>query len=693
MRGLRAGWLILTPAVALAVGMVPAIPAAGQVFGQRMMRAGGVGFPVNTTDSRGNQWMIYQGGWLRQMSNTPQGNYQLYSQGAMLMLNGAQINMNNNQVQVDPKTGEAVLENLAGNNGLTATRHILVNKEEGYVRYIDVIKNTQNRDQDVTIMIQSNFNYGINNAQMVEDPKQKGQNLAWVAQVPIGVPQTLMEVFGGKGAKTLPSINYPQGNNYVQATLQTKIPAGKEVALMHLHSVMPSEQAATKFVQDLKESKLMATIPAPLRKLIVNFKGGDQFIGDYELLRGDLFDVVELHGGDQIKGTLQEPAYKLNTFYGQVTLPVQKVIGLINVGAFRPRQLIVMRDGEVFGGMLEGDGIKIQLSSGQTTQIPLAQINRIGYRKGPNEPEEWKFTQPMVMMRSGDRVAVKLPAGPIDVATRYGELKLAPASIAAIAFQNEDNGVHTIYLTDGSHFAGLAIGNDFEMKLADTAGGQVVKFPATAIARMQFVPEMPELDDEAVPTLQLATGDELVGTLEGPLKLDTAFDTLAFDGREIKKLSRSGNSSTDVQVVLWDDTSVSGQLQEQELSCRLNSGAVMKVPVGLVEQYAQPRPRPSAPTVQKIKSLVGDLAATDWKQRDRSAAQLTAMGPTAAAVLREMRDAQPEEVRQRIDQVLKQIGQGPATRPADHAGAPAQPRETGEIEVEPVQEMPMLPAN
>jgi hypothetical protein len=175
---------------------------------------------------------------------------------------------------------------------------------------------------------------------------------------------------------------------------------------------------------------------------------------------------------------------------------------------------------------------------------------------------------------------------------------------------------------------------------------------------------MPELDEEAAPTMQLATGDELVGTLQGPLKLDTAFDTLAFDGREVKKLARTGGSSTDVQVVLWDDTSISGQLQEQELSCRLNSGAVMKVPVGMVEQYTQPQPHPSASTVQKIKSLVGELAATDWKQRDRAAAKLAAMGQSAAPVLRELRAAQPGETQQRIDHVLKQIDQAAATRPA-----------------------------
>jgi hypothetical protein len=553
-----------------------------------------VSFPINTSDSNGNQWMIYQGGMLRQMSNTPQGNYQIYSQGAMLTIDGAQVSMGNKS-ETDGKTGEVLISGNAGNAGVTVVRHILVNKEEGYVRYIDVLKNTQSQEKQVSVMLRSTFNYGISNARTIEDPRQKDQNIAWVAQVPVGIPQAIMEMYGGKGAKIVPAINNPPGNNYVQATMRVKIPAGKEVAFMHLHSVMSSENDASKFVLDMKEAKLMAAIPEPLRKLIVNFKNTSDLFGNYELLRGDMFDVVELRGGDQIRGNLQEPAYVLDTFYGKITLPVEKVIGLINVGAFRPRQLVVLRDGEVFGGRMDQDGIRIQLSSGQTTKIPLGQINRIGYRKQPNEPQASKFTKPIVMLRSGDRVAVELPTDLINVATRYGELHLPASSIAAIAFQNEDNGVHTMYLTDGSHFACLAMGDTFAMKLVDAGNGQVVKFPATAISRMQFTPGMPEVDEDSVATLRLATGDLLVGALEGTLKLDTAFDTLAIDARQIKSLSHTICSTSDVEVELWDETCVSGRLQEQELTCRLNSGGVMKAPVGLIDRYTQPQKPGSAP--------------------------------------------------------------------------------------------------
>jgi hypothetical protein len=56
--------------------------------------------------------------------------------------------------------------------------------------------------------------------------------------------------------------------------------------------------------------------------------------------------------------------------------------------------------------------------------------------------------------------------------------------------------------------------------------------------------------------------------------------------------------------------------------------------------------------VERIKAVVAELNADDWKLRDRAAAQLVSIGPSAAAVLRELREGQPPEVRQRIDQIL-----------------------------------------
>jgi hypothetical protein len=294
----------------------------------------------------------------------------------------------------------------------------------------------------------------------------------------------------------------------------------------------------------------------------------------------------------------------------------------------------------------------MQLSSGQVTQVPLSQISRAGYRKRAGEPEEWTFEKPLVALRSGERIGIDMPTGTIDVLTRYGLLKLRPESVGAIAFQSEEHGVHEIFLTDGSAFAGLVTAPSFDEKL--TSNGQQVTIPAAAIKRLQLGGKIAEPDDET-PTLSLSNDDTLVGVLSGQLKLETTFDTITIDAGEVRALTHVKDAGLDVQVTLWDQTTVSGQLQSPDLACALKSGLEVRVPLALVEEYANPQPRPSSMMIERIKSVVAELNAEDWKQRERAEGQLVAMGPVVVSVLRELSSSQPPEAQQRIDSVLKQL--------------------------------------
>jgi hypothetical protein len=363
---------------------------------------------------------------------------------------------------------------------------------------------------------------------------------------------------------------------------------------------------------------------------------------------------------------------------------------MLNVGEFRPRQLLVTRDGEIFGGYLSSETLEIQLSTGQVTQVPLGQISRAGYRKRADEPDEWTFKQPFIVLRSGDRMLIEPPAGPIEVMTRYGLLKLPPASVSAVLFQSEelDQGIHEIRLTDGSRVAGLSTSAQFELTLATrfNAKAQSVTIQAGEISRLQLSTSdgdsLDEPDDNAS-TLKLAGGDLLVGTLEGTLKLDTAFDTLELNAAEIGALSRGDAAEksaskrasadetfgNDIQITLWDGSTVRGQLREPVVQCKLKSGPVLSIPVPLMDLYTQPEPRASAEAVERIKAIVGRLNADDWRERDRAQQELIEMGESVAAVLRELRPSQSPEAQQRIDQIFAKIGAPPAA--AKPAPAPA----------------------
>src|SRR5947199_3900822 len=115
--------------VCVAWSLVVFVPAAAQA--QR--RAIGVAAPANphgvqslpyfTTDKDGNQWLVQNGGWLQSRGNMP-----VYSQGAILSVNGAQVSAPNNQARWDEKTGELIFENLmpgGAPSGVQITRRVL----------------------------------------------------------------------------------------------------------------------------------------------------------------------------------------------------------------------------------------------------------------------------------------------------------------------------------------------------------------------------------------------------------------------------------------------------------------------------------------------------------------------------------------------------------------------------------------
>src|SRR5688500_18550824 len=253
----------------------PAGPA-GQVPGP----GGVVNLPYLANDNTGNQWRIYQGGWLQQSGNMP-----VYSQGAMLTINGAQPGMQNNMARVEPDTGELVLENMTV-QGFSVTRRVLIDKDGSSVRYVDIIKNTGAQEQTVNFQVNSNFNYGLRGGQSVPDPRRKGQDVAWVGQTHAN-GLAVVEVYAGKGSKLAPTISGQVNNNVATAAMQITLKPGKEAAVMHLHATAPSLEAGVQLVNNIKEKDLLQSVPRDIRKLIVNVAGTQSFVMEVEVLRGD----------------------------------------------------------------------------------------------------------------------------------------------------------------------------------------------------------------------------------------------------------------------------------------------------------------------------------------------------------------------------------------------------------------------
>lgn len=608
----------------------------------KQAKAGQVNLPYSMRSSDGNQWFVYNGGWVQNQGNRP-----VFSQGGILYVNGSSMSGDNNGTKL--KNGDLVLENMRVRE-FQVTRYITMMEKENLIRMVDVIHNPNANDTNAQIRLQTSMNYGVNSASFIDDKRSK-QKLAWVANT--GAQQTAFTIFSGEGSKQQFTIDYRPNNSYCRANLTVKIPGKGSVAVMHVHGITPDEATAEKQVKSLR-SKLLKGLSPKVRRLLVNFRSGNLFVGDLELLRGEAFDMVELRSGDRLRGDLQHKRFVLDTFYGKVDLPADKVVGFFNIGSFRPEQLVVTVNGEIFGGQLQQETVDLKLSSGQVINIPLTQIIRGGYRKGADEPEEWEFKKPMVLLRSGDRMEIKPTKEVILVASRYGTLSLKPEAIATIVFQTDEQPVHQITLADGSRFAGLVSAASFTYPLSGTATSAEVKFPTSAMQVLQMKPVEEQKAD--TPTLNLISGDMLVGALQGELQLQTSFDAIKIGGSEIARLERIADSHKDVKVELWDKTTVSGTLKADSLTVKLVSGIELSVPVAQVSDYMQPLPTPSNEVENKIRELVKKLDADDWKTREQAEREIVAMGVAVVKILKELQaDASPE-AQQRIEGILKELG-------------------------------------
>ena len=88
----------------------------------------------------------------------------VYSQGAMLQSNGQYPQARNNQARVDEKSGELIFDAMQA-PGVSLTRRVQINKEEGWVRYIDIIKN-MGAEGVVNLNYMTSLNYGVQTATM-----------------------------------------------------------------------------------------------------------------------------------------------------------------------------------------------------------------------------------------------------------------------------------------------------------------------------------------------------------------------------------------------------------------------------------------------------------------------------------------------------------------------------------------------
>ena len=289
-----------------------------------------------------------------------------------------------------------MLQNLRG-PAFPVTRRYFQGPE-GWIRVVDIIRNPKPDEQTVTVTLSSNVNFGIQSSRPIPDPRNPESTLGLIitdSQARVG-----LRVFGGGGtSRVTPVVNNVQQNNRLQTVYELRIPGEKEVAIAHFCAIVTSEDEARKMFAVASDARSLSNIPAKVRQLIVNFPTATGGIAELELLRGGATDVVELRNGDQLRGELLMDKWAIQTAYGPVEVPLDKLAGYLVTPGIKPRQLLVTADGEVIGGRLAATTVPLQFTNGQKIEFPVEEISRIGRRSSAMPPEkENKEFRPMVFL-------------------------------------------------------------------------------------------------------------------------------------------------------------------------------------------------------------------------------------------------------------------------------------------------------
>ncbi len=620
--------------------------AAEANAGQQVM------LPYSFRDNFGGQWDVQQDG------SVGPGNADVFDAGGKLFVGANQpYAPSAATVGLDAARNELSFgaESLAG---LNVSRRVGVDVKEGWCRWIEVLENPT--ATPIRTQVHVNFKLGATvqtNQSIVDEIK---------THKPIGMAifdgnRGIATLGAGRGAKVMPAMTSQQNSDQIDLTWDVEVPGRRTIAIIHLQAVRPTAAEAQSFLEKVSEAQILHDLSAGILKGVVNFAAKVSTFGDLEFLRGDLLDIVELRGGDQYKGAIQDKSFALQTPYGLVELPAEKVLAMFSVGDFHPTQLLVTRAGEAFGGVLRAPVLHLQLSSGQITLIPINTITRFGYRKGVAEPEEFRYDHPMLILRNGDRIAVEIPADSIPAATRYGNLLLKPEAVGALIFAGEEQPVHEVLMNDGSRIAALIGKEAMELRPLSIGAIKPISFSTASVSRLQLSSAIDEPTDQTA-MMSLSTGDRLVGSLGGTMELETTFDTIAINGAEVRGIHHAGSAPGEVQITLWDDATLSGRLKGDIVDITLKSGPTLHVPAALIEQYSQPQPQPPASIREKIQGMVADLGSDDWKCADCAAASLGAMGAKITSALKSMRSHQDKAVQDRIDKIVTAL-EPPAKAP------------------------------
>ena len=679
-------------AVFLALVLAPA--AFGADDGLHIPAGRSVGWNWYVTDGAGYKWDINSYGTVNDGTNDA------YDGGMQLQVNGSsyswgssgKLNKAGDEVEIGPWTHGSV----------KIYRRIYIDKKGGYCRWIDIFENP---GAATTLTLRYYSNMGGSTRYIYSTlGKAALTDKDWGCVTAYSTGSTsrpcVAHVWATRGTKAAnkPTFQHSKDNDSLYYNMTLKIPAKRTVATCFFEAQRRPYASAQKFLKEFRADREIQKIPPALRRILVNMGGITLTLGTLELQRHEKHDLAVLRNGDELLGTIQNPKFVIETFYGKLDLPAEKIIGIAASTTGDSHVQVGLVDGQVLAGKFVNAPLKLKLvnSDDKTAALalPMAKLKTAAFRLSTKRPGEIPIRSAAIILRSGQQLFFTV--GDLDATfhTEYGDVKLKPEDLRNIHFDTAGGGLHRAVFRNGSVLSGLLVAEELSLGLAL---GPKLTIPRHMARRLAFPGAAHETGKLA--TVSLRNEDLVYGRItDESLAVQTRFGKVTVAPGTINSITFKPGMVGPVLIKLHNGTAVSGKLLTETINVQIEPGPKLAIFVGHITTITVPKPEagstgaagakpttpattPAAGTPQEIIELQRQISTLEAQLAKMEKVKAAAGGnaPTAAkaaAVIAKTK-AQLDQTRKRLALAMQAAARSRAavrgSTPAPVRAEPAPP--------------------
>ncbi len=610
--------------------------------GLHIPRTRRVSFTTYLHDGAGYRWD------LQYQLNVGSGTNYAYGGGLYCRVHGS--NVTSNGMGWMNAAGDEIEIGPYNRNNCEIYRRCKVYRDQGLARWLDVFVNNTPSAMTLPVQIYTCTSGGIDRVVSSSGASAfRRKDWAFITEHQAGRP-ALLHVVCGVNSKLHPKVRV--SGNQIYCDYSITVPAKAAVVLCYFESQGHSIPELQKRLKQFRVHKALGDLSPAVRKLIVNL-GTTNELEAIELERVGTADTVVLGNGDTIYGRIANETFVLDAFYGTLELPAAQVVGVLSMPQRQDLVRAVLVGGQVLTGKLRGGALDFALpTGGGPLKIPFSRVKECSYQVSKDKPAELSMTDPLILLRTGDRLAFDPELLTCTFRTRHGSVPLKGGELLEVRLDHREHGVHRATFLNGSKLAGMLEPERIALPLKL---GPKLDIPREVVLALRFAAETEE--NPKLTRVRLTNEDELFGKiLDEAYTIVTDFGVVEVKPENLLGMSFDRADPSGVVVRLWDGSTLRGFIQQDDVRFGIRPGPVLSLPVGHILELDSPDAMPPEEIVKRVQKYVAMLSAASYKDREEAQEALIRMGRKIGPLLtKSLVDSDPE-VRQRITVILEKIG-------------------------------------